>query len=348
MADAGTARRRVLAARYREVRAATEELAAPLSPEDQTVQSMPDASPTKWHRGHTSWFFETFLLQGQPRYSPYDPAFAYIFNSYYEAVGPRYPRPERGILSRPGVAEVAAYRHHVDSAMGELLEGELDEATADLVELGLHHEQQHQELLLMDIKHALSRNPLLPAYRPGAGAHPSEARKLGWLEHEGGLAEIGHRPGTGFAFDNELPCHLEHLTPFALADRPVTCGEWLGFMEDGGYSRPELWLSDGWAAVAQGGMDVPPVLVPGDDERAGVQLVRLHPGRPAACRPGRAGVPHQLLRGRRVRPLGRVPAPDRGRVGGGRQGIVAGLGELARPAGAPPAADRRLGDRPLR
>ncbi|HLG66444.1 MAG TPA: ergothioneine biosynthesis protein EgtB [Acidimicrobiales bacterium] len=257
MADAGTARRRVLAARYREVRAATEELAAPLSPEDQTVQSMPDASPTKWHRGHTSWFFETFLLQGQPRYSPYDPAFAYIFNSYYEAVGPRYPRPERGILSRPGVAEVAAYRHHVDSAMGELLEGELDEATADLVELGLHHEQQHQELLLMDIKHALSRNPLLPAYRPGAGAHPSEARKLGWLEHEGGLAEIGHRPGTGFAFDNELPCHLEHLTPFALADRPVTCGEWLGFMEDGGYSRPELWLSDGWAAVAQGAWTCP-------------------------------------------------------------------------------------------
>jgi len=250
-------RRRRLASQYPEVRALTEELAAPLSPEDQTVQSMPDVSPTKWHRGHTSWFFETFLLQPDlSGYTPFHPAFAYIFNSYYETVGARHPRAERGVISRPGVAEVAAYRRHVDDAMSELLGTGPAGDPLGLVELGLHHEQQHQELLLMDIKHVLSRNPLLPAYRPDSAPAASSARKTRWIEHRGGTVEVGHR-GDGFGFDNEFPRHPVHLTPFALADQPVTCGDWLAFMEDDGYRRPELWLSDGWAMVQQQGWDAP-------------------------------------------------------------------------------------------
>ena len=254
-----------LASRYTEVRALTESLAEPLSPEDQTVQSMPDVSPTKWHRGHVTWFFETFLLQPWLRgYEQFHPAFAYIFNSYYETIGARHPRAERGLVSRPGVSEIAAYRRHVDSAMAELLARTPDESVRSLVELGINHEQQHQELLLMDIKHVLSRNPLQPAYRgPVAGPPvgdegegPPTVAPLGWYEHEGGLSEIGHR-GDGFAFDNESPRHRVLLAPFALADRPVTCGEWLAFMQDGGYSRPELWLSDGWAAVQQQGWRAP-------------------------------------------------------------------------------------------
>ncbi len=237
-----------LAVRYRSVRAATEALAAPLSAEDQTVQSMPDVSPTKWHRAHTSWFFEEFLLAGRlAGYQVFHPTFGYLFNSYYEQVGARHPRPERGLLSRPGVAEVAAYRHHVDGGMAELLAQGLDPATEALVELGLEHEQQHQELLLMDIKHVLSCNPLDPAYAaaadgPAAGSVPP----LDWLEQPGGLVECG-ADGDGFAFDNERPRHQVVLRPFALASRPVTCGEWLEFMEAGGYHRPELWLADGWA-----------------------------------------------------------------------------------------------------
>jgi ergothioneine biosynthesis protein EgtB len=246
-------RRAQLAGGYRDVRALTESLAAPLSPEDQMVQSMPDVSPTKWHRGHTSWFFETFLLQPElAGYASFDPAFPYIFNSYYEAVGARHPRAERGLVSRPGAAEVAAYRHHVDDGMAALLEGTPRREVLDLVELGLHHEQQHQELLLMDIKHVLFGNPLHPAYSSSAMATRSadEPAKSGWAEHQGGPVEIGH-DGRGFAFDNESPRHLFQLAPFALADRTVTCGEWLAFMDDGGYSRPELWLSDGWALVQQ-------------------------------------------------------------------------------------------------
>jgi len=249
--------RRRLATRYPAVRALTEELAAPLSPEDQTVQSMADVSPTKWHRGHTSWFFETFLLHSDlAGYVEYHPDFAYIFNSYYETVGARHPRAERGVISRPGVVEVAAYRRHVDDAMAELLGAELPPATLALVELGLNHEQQHQELLLMDIKHVLSCNPLLPAYRPDTAPPPSVARKTRWTEHPGGTVEVGHGP-EGFGFDNEFPRHAVHLTPFALADQPVTCGDWLAFMEDDGYRRPELWLSDGWALVEHEGWEAP-------------------------------------------------------------------------------------------
>jgi len=240
------------APRYCDVRALTEELAAPLSPEDQTVQSMPDVSPTKWHRGHTSWFFETFLLERfMPEYRVYHPRFAFIFNSYYETVGPRHPRPQRGLLSRPGVDEVAGYRRSLDGAMLDFLDLPMGNDARFLVDLGLNHEQQHQELVLMDIKHVLSRNPLLPVYRAtrddvalaGGGAAP-----LSFVAYDGGVTEIGHH-GPGFAFDNEGPRHEVLLRPFALATRTVTSGDWLDFMADGGYRRPDLWLSDGWAVV---------------------------------------------------------------------------------------------------
>jgi ergothioneine biosynthesis protein EgtB len=248
--DCGTATASDLPKAYLTVRAATERLAAPLSAEDQTVQSMADVSPTKWHRAHVTWFFETFVLaQHAHGYRPYDDAFAYIFNSYYEALGERHPRAERGLISRPGVAEVARYREFVDEAMADLLGGDVRPEVAELVTLGLHHEQQHQELLLMDIKHVLSRNPLQPAYRaPENMGDDGTPPRAGWLEHDGGVVEIGH-DGKGFGFDNEFPRHPTYLSPFALADRPVTCGEWISFMDDDGYGRPEFWLSDGWSVV---------------------------------------------------------------------------------------------------
>ncbi len=236
---------------YARVRATTERLASVLSAEDQTVQTMPDVSPTKWHRAHVTWFFETFVLgEYAEDYHVFDDAFAYIFNSYYEAVGARHPRAERGLLSRPGIDEIARYRHRVDTAMDGLLHHADQPGLADLIVLGLHHEQQHEELLLMDIKHVLSRNPLQPAYLNAGGPSASSVAppKAGWIEHDGGPVEIGHR-GGGFGFDNEFPVHTVQLTPFGLADRPVTCGDWLSFMEDDGYSRPEFWLSDGWAVV---------------------------------------------------------------------------------------------------
>jgi ergothioneine biosynthesis protein EgtB len=247
-----------LADRYAEVRELTDELARPLSAEDQTVQSMPDVSPTKWHRAHTSWFFETFVLSPHAGgYRQFHPMFGYLFNSYYETVGARHPRPERGLLSRPGIDEIAAYRCHVDTAMADLLTGkELAPQVSALVELGLHHEQQHQELLLMDIKHVLSLNPLHPAYRPRPEPEPSSTPARAWVDHPGGLVEIGHH-GSGFAFDNESPRHLEYLPPFSLASRPVSCGDWLAFIDDGGYQRPELWLSEGWAAVQGGRWEAP-------------------------------------------------------------------------------------------
>jgi ergothioneine biosynthesis protein EgtB len=242
---------------YRAVRSLTEELAAPLSPEDQTVQSMPDVSPTKWHRAHTTWFFETFLLHEQvTNYRPFDPAFAFLFNSYYEAIGPRHERSQRGLLTRPGAAEIGRYRDAVDASMEELLTGGVDGAVGDLVELGLHHEQQHQELLLMDIKHVLSVNPTQPAYREQRSTVLPPPAPLRWTEHAGGVVEIGHAT-SGFAFDNETPRHEVLLRPFAIADRLVTCGEWLDFMADDGYHRPELWLSDGWAAVQTNGWEAP-------------------------------------------------------------------------------------------
>jgi ergothioneine biosynthesis protein EgtB len=243
-------------ARYRAVRERTEALAAPLSPEDQTIQSMPDVSPTKWHRSHTTWFFEAFLLgPSQPSYRPFHPDFAYLFNSYYEGMGERHPRPERGLLSRPGAAQIADYRAHVDTALESWLVSGVSPNDAALVELGLHHEQQHQELLLMDIKHVFGVSPLRPAYR-GQALEPAADRDLRWLAHEGGLVDVGH-DGEGFAFDNEHPRHPSHLVPFSIGDRPVTCGEWLEFMADDGYRRADLWLSDGWAAVRSSGWEAP-------------------------------------------------------------------------------------------
>ena len=238
-----------VAERFLSVRKLTEQLAAPLSAEDQTVQSMPDASPTKWHLAHTTWFFETFVLGPHAGdYRPFDPAYDYLFNSYYETVGPRHPRPQRGMITRPGLQEIMTYRRHVSKAMAELLQRG-NEQIASIVELGLHHEQQHQELLLMDAKHLLAQNPLRPAYQAMPAWKP-EASALDWREFEGGLVEIGH-DGAGFAFDNEGPRHRVWLEPFALATRPASCGEYLAFIADGGYRRPEFWLSAGWDCVSQ-------------------------------------------------------------------------------------------------
>jgi dimethylhistidine N-methyltransferase len=245
---------------YREVRAATEALAHGLSAEDQTVQSMPDVSPTKWHLGHVTWFFEQFaLLPHQPGYRARDDGYLYLFNSYYEGAGRRHARAERGLLSRPGVVEIKAYREGVDESMeGLFVTGPSPDVSA-LIELGLHHEQQHQELLLMDIKHVLGVNPLAPSYSPQQSLAPSvrSAASLGWASHPGGLVAIGadspaNAQGAmdftcGFVFDNEAPRHSVWLQPFALADRLVTAGEWLEFMEDGGYDTFSLWLADGWA-----------------------------------------------------------------------------------------------------
>ncbi|HEX3520701.1 MAG TPA: ergothioneine biosynthesis protein EgtB [Stellaceae bacterium] len=246
--------------RLEAVRRETESLTANLTAEDQSIQSMPDVSPTKWHLGHTTWFFETFLLaRFDPDYRVFDPAFGYLFNSYYEAAGPRHPRSERGLLSRPTVDIVIAYRDHVGSAMARLIERVAEpewSEVAALLELGIHHEQQHQELILMDIKHVFSLNPLLPAYQAPQLQVQANVRPLSWIDFAGGLKEIGH-PGSGFAFDNETPRHKVWLEPFRLAAQPVTCGEYVGFIEEAGYKRPEFWLSDGWATVRELGCEAP-------------------------------------------------------------------------------------------
>jgi ergothioneine biosynthesis protein EgtB len=235
--------------RYRAVRAASEALAARLSPEDQQAQSMPDASPVKWHLAHTAWFFETFLLTPHlPGYRVFDEAFGYLFNSYYEAVGERHPRAERGLITRPGVAEVLAWRAHVDEAMSRLIP-QLDAEGRALVALGLAHEEQHQELILMDALHLFSRSPLKPAVFDEAPA-PADAAPLTFAQFEGGLVEIGDT-GQDFAFDNERPRHQVFLRPFRMAERLVTNAEWQAFIDDGGYRRAEFWLADGWA-MAQG------------------------------------------------------------------------------------------------
>jgi ergothioneine biosynthesis protein EgtB len=258
-----------------DVRSLTETLAAPLSAEDQTVQSMPDASPTKWHRAHTSWFFEEFLL-GPAGRAPYDPSFGYLFNSYYEAVGPRHPRPERGHITRPGAAEVGRYRAHVDAALVDLVAGGLDEDQTDVVALGLNHEQQHQELLVMDAKHLLGGQPFGQAYaaRPLDPATPSPA--LTWRAVEGGLVEVGH-DGTGFAYDNEGPAHRVWLEPFEIAERAVTNEDWLAFMADDGYERPEFWLSDGWQAIGRTGWRAPQYWYQQDGEWATWTLAGQRP-----------------------------------------------------------------------
>jgi ergothioneine biosynthesis protein EgtB len=249
-----------LAQTYRAVRAYTEALAAPLSAEDCTIQSMPDASPVKWHLAHTSWFFETVILSRRPGYKPFDPRFAFLFNSYYEALGPRHPRPRRGLLTRPGLDEIIAWRAHVDAAM---IQACAEDDLRDLILLGLNHEQQHQELILTDIKHAFFCNPLLPAYRAEVPA-PRLSQKLEWREHPGGVAAIGH-DGADFAFDNESPRHDVLLRPFRIAARPVSNGEYQAFIADGGYRRPEFWLSDGWARVQEENWQAPLYWLKDDD-----------------------------------------------------------------------------------
>ena len=245
-----------LARAYERVRATSLNLADPLTPEDQTLQSMEDASPTKWNLAHTSWFFENFLLSAfAPDYEPFHPAFGYLFNSYYQQVGKMHPRPARGLLSRPTVEEVRAYRAHVDAAMRRFIEAEPPGEAASLIALGLAHEEQHQELLLTDIKHALSLNPLDPA--PYAEEiRPAKAPALEWVDLDGGVAVIGH-DGGGFFFDNEGPAHDVLLRPFLIASRPATNGDFLAFMNDGGYERSELWLSDGWARIRAEGWSHP-------------------------------------------------------------------------------------------
>ena len=246
-------RMQALLTRYQQVRGHSLSLASPLSAEDQCVQSMPDASPTKWHLGHSTWFFETIVLQAfVPGYVPWDARLAYLFNSYDEALGPRHPRPQRGLLTRPALTEILAYRQHVDTAMATLLTGLGDDHPAlPLIALGIHHEQQHQELLLADVLHLFFCNPLLPAY----GALPVAKAASGpvqWHTYAGGAVEVGWddaAPAQAFAFDNETPRHLRQVAPFQLAHRLVNCGEYLAFLNDGGYSNPLLWLSDGWAQV---------------------------------------------------------------------------------------------------
>ena len=236
-----------LASRYRAIRATTEGLAALLSAEDCAIQSMPDASPVKWHLAHTSWFFETFVLNAHlGGYRTFEPSYRMLFNSYYNSVGDKHPRPERGLLSRPTLDRIFAYRRHVDAAMAELFaRGAMPSPVVALIELGLNHEQQHQELVLTDVKHLLSCNPLKPAYAEAAAQSATTALPMTWIEFGEGLVEIGH-DDSGFAFDNELPRHHEYLHGFALASRPVHNREYLEFIADGGYRRPELWLSEGW------------------------------------------------------------------------------------------------------
>jgi ergothioneine biosynthesis protein EgtB len=244
---------------FRAVRAETEARAAPLGPEDQVVQSMPDASPTKWHRAHTTWFFEQFLLGPHlPGYEVFDARFGYLFNSYYVAAGPRHARPLRGLLTRPDCAEVAAFRRHVDAAVERLLASAPEASLAEvlrILEIGLHHEQQHQELILTDILHALAQNPTAPAYDANWREPPSVAA-TGFAELPRGVARIGWA-GEGYCFDNECPAHDVLLPPARIGRGLVTNAQWLAFMADGAYGSPTLWLSDGWAAVEAEGWSAP-------------------------------------------------------------------------------------------
>ena len=243
-------------ARFNSARARSVALAAPLSPEDCCAQSMPDASPVKWHLAHTTWFFETFVLEPHvPDFRPFDPAFRVLFNSYYNGVGAKFSRPQRGLLTRPAFADVLAYRVHVDQQMQSLLAaGRGGAPLLALIALGLQHEQQHQELLLTDVLHLLSCNPTAPAYcaappAPPAPLTPQNATALDWVEYDGGLIEMGHT-GSGFSFDNELPRHTAYLAPYALGARLVNHAEFAAFIADGGYRRPDLWLAEGWDWLA--------------------------------------------------------------------------------------------------
>jgi ergothioneine biosynthesis protein EgtB len=263
-------------ARYNTVRERSLALAEPLSDEDCGAQSMPDASPIKWHLAHTTWFFETFILERmEADFAPFHPAFRVLFNSYYNGIGEKHPRPQRGLLTRPALAEVNAYRANVDARMARLFSGELPapqrEQLAMLVTLGLEHEQQHQELMLTDVKHLLAQNPLHPAYAvqavrpaPAVVSSAPDGANQEWIAFDGGLTEIGHG-GDGFCFDNELPRHRQYVAPFALAPRLVTNGEYLAFIEAGGYETPSLWLAEGWDWVCAQGLRKPMYWLRGED-----------------------------------------------------------------------------------
>jgi len=242
---------------YQQVRQVSEKICQPLQIEDYVIQTMPDVSPPKWHLGHTTWFFEIFILMPHLQgYKVFHPRYNYLFNSYYEAVGERHPRPQRGLMSRPTVAEVYQYRAYVDQAIQSLLENINSKAVEELVILGLHHEQQHQELLLTDIKHILATNPLRLTYRDNLPSLKTSTPSLEWIEYSGGLVEIGHT-GDTFAFDNETPPHKVYLSDYRLANRLVTNGEYLEFMQAGGYQTPQYWLSEGWMFIQKEGIQAP-------------------------------------------------------------------------------------------
>lgn len=270
---------------FQRTRKLSTDLTEPLQPEDQVIQSMPDASPIKWHLAHATWFFETFILKPEAAdYREFAPQYAYLFNSYYNHVGPQYLRPQRGLISRPGVAEVAEYRQYVDDHLIRFVEsGAATDAALALLELGVHHEQQHQELMLTDLKHAFSFNPLHPALVTAADT-PASAPTLTWHSFPGGIHSIGHRT-EGFHFDNEAPAHEVLLQPFALASRLVSNEEYEHFVADGGYENPLLWLSDGWAWRQQQGLGHPLYWRPGDGGWHQYSLAGLQPLAPAepAC-----------------------------------------------------------------
>ncbi|MCA9243156.1 MAG: ergothioneine biosynthesis protein EgtB [Phycisphaerales bacterium] len=260
-----------LARRYEQVRSFSERICAPLLPEDYVAQSMPEVSPTKWHLAHTTWFLETFILADARGYRPFHPEFRYLFNSYYNTVGAQFPRANRGCLSRPGVDEIHAYRRHVDAHMRALLSDGVSRKSADIVEIGLNHEQQHQELMLTDIKHVLGANPLRPAYAEAVdpvdeedAGDAGEIGRLRWASYAENVREIGAGP-DGFAWDNEQPRHRALIHGFDIATRLVTNGEYLEFMRDGGYSAANLWLSEGWDALRREGWAAPLYWFQGED-----------------------------------------------------------------------------------
>jgi ergothioneine biosynthesis protein EgtB len=272
--------RRILQNRLLDTRHLSHELATPLSAEDMTVQAMEDASPTKWHLAHVTWFFETFILAKHlPAYRPFDDSFNYCFNSYYESQGARQPRPKRGVLTRPSSERVLAYRAHVDEGLAKLFSNgvEPDSEIARLVEVGINHEQQHQELLLTDILALFAANPLRPAYRPRRPhAAAAEPDKPAWIDYPAGIRQVGHG-GEGFAWDNEAPRHDVLIHPFQLADRLVTNSEWTDFMADGGYRTASLWLADGWATVNREGWEAPLYWEQRDGQWLAMSLEGLQP-----------------------------------------------------------------------
>jgi ergothioneine biosynthesis protein EgtB len=260
ISDVQSTTARALLERYFAVRHQTEALCAPLETEDYVVSSMPDVSPTKWHLAHTSWFFETFVLaQFDDSYVSPNPKYAFLFNSYYVQAGERHCRAQRGLVTRPTVAEVIAYRAHVDAAMSTLIDhiaGDAEHPAVGIIELGLHHEQQHQELMLTDVKHVFWTNPMRPAYAPRPRSASGDASPAGWRTIAAGIHRIGHE-GRGFSFDNETPSHRVFVDDFRIGNRLVTNGEYLQFIEDRGYHRPELWLSNGWAKIRESGWEAP-------------------------------------------------------------------------------------------